>query len=634
MPDSSGGGSSGGGGGTVGNLTAGAGLVGGGDLSTDQTVDIVANADGSIVINPNDIQVGILATDSQHGNRGGGNLHTLVASGGSPGFMSVADKIKLDALSDPASPITLTAGAGLTGGGVLSTDRTIAIGTNADGSITVNADDIQVGILATDAQHGNRGNGSLHTVAVASGNAGFMSGTDKALLSYLSTDYTRSAINLTAGAGLTGGGNLTADRTFNVIAHSDASIVVNPDNIQVGVLATDAQHGTRGGGTIHSTVVSSGNAGFMSGTDKAILDYVYADYTRSAVNLTAGAGLTGGGNLTASRTFNIVAADSSITVNADSIQVGALSSDSQHGNLGGGSLHAAVTTSTNGFMVAADKAKVDQIITLNSSGQCAIANSSAAAGTNGVAIGKSASASGNFSTAVGEAATATVTSAASFGSSAHATATNATAIGPASSVNSTGGTALGPNATVTATSGTALGDTCTVSGNYGIALGAVAKAGLNELVIGSATGLIDSAKIITTASTRDILTERPFIKFSGAHLGAASGSTTSYLADQGASASALVLTVRPQLPIPGRTVRNLRVKCPSNPLGSGLTVTVLKNGGATSIEVTVTTGSTALFSDTTHTAAFSAGDELDIRMVSVSAGAVTATIVATLEIGI
>jgi len=73
-----------------------------------------------------------------------------------------------------------------------------------------------------------------------------------------------------AGAGLTGGGDLSADRTFDVVANADASIVVTADDIRVGVLATDAQHGLRGGGTQHA-VATALVAGFMSATDKAQL---------------------------------------------------------------------------------------------------------------------------------------------------------------------------------------------------------------------------------------------------------------------------------------------------------------------------------------------------------------------------
>lgn len=75
-----------------------------------------------------------------------------------------------------------------------------------------------------------------------------------------------------AGNGLTGGGTLASDVTLDAVAHPDGSIVVNPNNIQVGILASDAQHGTRGGGTIHAAATTS-TAGFMSAVDKTKVDY-------------------------------------------------------------------------------------------------------------------------------------------------------------------------------------------------------------------------------------------------------------------------------------------------------------------------------------------------------------------------
>lgn len=74
-----------------------------------------------------------------------------------------------------------------------------------------------------------------------------------------------------SGTGLTGGGDLTADRTLNVVANADGSIIANADDIQVGILATDAQHGARGGGTQHAIATTSVN-GFMSAGDKVKLD--------------------------------------------------------------------------------------------------------------------------------------------------------------------------------------------------------------------------------------------------------------------------------------------------------------------------------------------------------------------------
>lgn len=83
------------------------------------------------------------------------------------------------------------------------------------------------------------------------------------------TDYAAGTITLTAGAGLTGGGDLSANRTFDVVANADASIVVNANDIQVGVI-NDTQHGSRGGGALHPLSTSS-VAGFMSAANTATM---------------------------------------------------------------------------------------------------------------------------------------------------------------------------------------------------------------------------------------------------------------------------------------------------------------------------------------------------------------------------
>lgn len=88
------------------------------------------------------------------------------------------------------------------------------------------------------------------------------------------TGFVPDSRQVIAGTGMTGGGDLSADRTFNVNGNADGSIIANANDVQVGVLATDAQHGTRGGGTQHATAVagSPGTPGFISGTSQQKLD--------------------------------------------------------------------------------------------------------------------------------------------------------------------------------------------------------------------------------------------------------------------------------------------------------------------------------------------------------------------------
>lgn len=102
-----------------------------------------------------------------------------------------------------------------------------------------------------------------------------------------------SGVTLTAGSGLTGGGTIAASRTFNI--GEGTGITVSAD----AIATNDAE------------IVHDNLSGFVS--DEHI--------AHSGVTLTAGNGLTGGGTIAASRTFNI-GAGTGITVNADDIAIG------------------------------------------------------------------------------------------------------------------------------------------------------------------------------------------------------------------------------------------------------------------------------------------------------------------------
>jgi len=84
-----------------------------------------------------------------------------------------------------------------------------------------------------------------------------------------------SGVTLTAGDGMTGGGDITTSRTFNIGAGT--GITVNADSIQ----------------TNDSAIVHDNLSGFVANE--------HIDH--SSVTLTAGNGLSGGGDISASRTF-------------------------------------------------------------------------------------------------------------------------------------------------------------------------------------------------------------------------------------------------------------------------------------------------------------------------------------------
>ena len=113
----------------------------------------------------------------------------------------------------------LTSGAGLTGGGDLSSDRNFAVG--AGTGITVNADDV-----ALDTSH------------------------------VRNVDH--SAVSITAGAGLTGGGSIETTRTVNVIA--GAGITVNADDVALttpGTLTVSTSNSSSGN---HTHAITSSSA--------------------------------------------------------------------------------------------------------------------------------------------------------------------------------------------------------------------------------------------------------------------------------------------------------------------------------------------------------------------------------------
>ena len=274
-------------------LTAGVGLTGGGDISASRefaidSAELYANFAHSgfhdYVANEhiNHTSVSITAGD---GLTGGGDISAsrTLSIGAGTGITVSADAISTndgqivhDNLSGfvanehiDHTSVTLTAGNGLTGGGDISANRSFAVG--AGTGIAVNAADVAIDSAGLYAYFKHDGFGD-----------------------YVANEHVdHTSVSITAGNGLTGGGDISASRTLNVGAGT--GITVSADAIS----------------TNDSQIVHDNLSGFVADEHVA----------HSSIDIIAGAGLTGGGTIDASRTLN-VGAGTGVTVNANDIAIG------------------------------------------------------------------------------------------------------------------------------------------------------------------------------------------------------------------------------------------------------------------------------------------------------------------------
>ena len=331
---------------TFARFTGAAQVVAGDGLTkTANTLNVVAHTDASIVVSADAVQVGVLATDAQHGARGGGTQHAP-ASPSVAGFQSAADKTKLDGISSGAAALSSSAPANV------GTAAAVGAGTTAARSDHVHS-------------HGAQTDSALHAIATTAA-AGFQSAADKTKLDGISSGAAALSSTTPAAVAFTGtvGVGTTAARSDHVHAHASQ---------------TD--------GTLHAAATTT-VAGFQSAADKTKLDGISSG--AAALTATAPTQITvttaaAGVATVAAKGDHVhsvsTAAPSALTVGGAQSTGSATSlarSDHQH------AMPTVATTIADGFFSAADKTRLDGIATgaaaLTSTAPVAVDNSAAALG--------------------------------------------------------------------------------------------------------------------------------------------------------------------------------------------------------------------------------------------------------------
>ena len=185
---------------------------------------------------------------SGHGTNDHGAIDSHIASTSNPHSTTASQ------VGAPPTTRQITAGNGLSGGGDLSTDRSLAanyetvsvpqpIGTPALGSSpTLPRSDHVHG-------HGNQGGDAQHSVVIQNpgGHAGFMSADDKAKLNGLPTTAPPTSRKVDTINGLQGGGDLTGDRTLSPVYGSTVNTVCQGNDARLSDARTPTLHQIGGG---------------------------------------------------------------------------------------------------------------------------------------------------------------------------------------------------------------------------------------------------------------------------------------------------------------------------------------------------------------------------------------------------
>ena len=253
------------------------------------------------------------------------------------GLQSATDKAKLDSVEANANNYSFNISAtGTTGTGTIADNETLGFTHSGAATVTRSGDNINVHSINTlySAGNGLNLNGTVfsadaHTGITVDGNgisvnAGAVN--HDALQNFVANEHIdHSNVSISAGTGLTGGGNLTASRTLAVnpaaVNHDALQNFVANEHINHANVSITAGTGLTGGGTIAANRTLAVNPAAVN--HDALQNFVANEHINHAnVTLTAGTGLTGGGTIAASRTFNIdIASEAEAIAGTDNAHV-------------------------------------------------------------------------------------------------------------------------------------------------------------------------------------------------------------------------------------------------------------------------------------------------------------------------
>lgn len=214
--------------------------------------------------------------------------------------------------------VKVNAGDGLTGGGELSGDVTVGLTTtNIDRLNKVDGVEAGAQVNTVNSVNAKTGNVVLSAGDVGLGNVDNTSDASKPISTATQAaldDKANSSVTISAGSGLTGGGTLAANRTIALSSASIASLALADSAVQ-------SVNGKAGSSvTLTKSDVGLGNVDNTSDDNKPISSATQAALNakaNSSVTVSAGAGLTGGGNLTANRSISLNAASIASLEKAD-----------------------------------------------------------------------------------------------------------------------------------------------------------------------------------------------------------------------------------------------------------------------------------------------------------------------------